>query len=157
VIDTANNTVVARVQAGVSPFAIAVTPDGKKVWVPNQGPLTGDPPNESTISVIDTGTNQVVATFPVQFQPSKVFFTPDGRFGLVTFFVGDFTPGAGGIVSVINTAALPPTIGFGTITMGIGHGVGGIAFAELRDRDANVMRDAQAARARLRVPGNRVK
>ena len=157
VIDTANNTVVAKVQAGVGPWAIAVTPDGKKVWVSNQGPTTRNPPNESTISVIDTGTNQVVATFPVEFQPSKVFFTPDGQFGLVTFFEGDFTPGGGGIVSVINTAALPPTIGFGTTTMGIGHAVGGIAFAELRDRDANVMRDAQAERARLRVPGNRAK
>jgi YVTN family beta-propeller protein len=30
VIDTANNTVAARVQAGVGPWAIAVTPDGKR-------------------------------------------------------------------------------------------------------------------------------
>jgi YVTN family beta-propeller protein len=155
VIDTANNTVVARVQAGVSPRAIAVTPDGKKVWVANQGPLTGDPPNESTISVIDTGTNQVVATFPVSFQPSKVFFTPDGQFGLVTFSQGDFTPLGGGIVEVINTAALPnPAFGVGSHQMGIGHVVGGIAFAELRGHDANVMRDAQAELARLRDPGN---
>jgi YVTN family beta-propeller protein len=157
VIDTANNTVVAKVQAGVGPRAIAVTPDGKKVWVSNQGPLNRNPPNDSTISVIDTGTNQVVATFPVEFQPNKVSFTPDGQFGLVTFFGGDFTPLGGGIVSVINTAALPPTIGFGTIQMGIGHVVGGIAFAELPGHDANVMREAQAERARLRVPGNRAK
>src|SRR5262249_410770 len=71
VIDTTNNTVVTRVQAGVGPWAIAVTPDAKKVWVSNQGPLTGYPPNESTISVIDTATNQVAATFRVPFQPNK--------------------------------------------------------------------------------------
>jgi YVTN family beta-propeller protein len=157
VIDTANNTVVARVQAGVGPWAIAVTPDSKKVWVSNQGPLTRDPPNDSSISVIDTGTNQVVATFLVSFQPNRVFFTPDGQFGLVTYLEGDFTPLGGGIVDVINTAALPPTIGFGVTQMGIGHVVGGIAFAELPDHDANVMRDAQAERARLRDPGNRAK
>jgi YVTN family beta-propeller protein len=78
--------------AGVGPWAIAVTPDGKKVWVSNQGPITGDPPNNSAVSVIDTATNQVVTTFPVAFQPNKVFFTPDGQFGLLTFLDGDFTP-----------------------------------------------------------------
>jgi YVTN family beta-propeller protein len=158
VIDTANNTVVARVQAGVGPWAIAVTPDGKKVWVSNQGPLGGDPPNDSTISVIDTGTNQVMATFHVSFQPNKVFFTPDGQFGLVTFLEGDFTPLGGGIVEVINTTALPnPAFGVASTEMRIGHVVGGIGFAELREHDANAMRDARAERARLRDPGNRAK
>jgi YVTN family beta-propeller protein len=159
VIDTANNTVLTRVQAGVGPWAIAVTPDGKKVWVSNQGPLADDPPNSSTISVIDTATTEVVATFHVPFQPNKVFFTPDGQFGLVTFLAGDFTPLGGGIVQVINTAALPnPTHGVGGGTeIGIGHVVGGIAFAELPYLDTNVMRDAQAERARLRDPGNRAR
>jgi YVTN family beta-propeller protein len=158
VIDTANNTVVARVQAGVGPWAIAVTPDGKKVWVSNQGPTTGDRPNKSTVSVIDAATNQVVTTFPVAFQPNKVFFTPDGQFGLLTFLEGDFTPLGGGIVWVINTAALPnPSAGVGATEMGIGHVVGGIAFAELANLDPNAMRNAQAERARLRDPGNRVK
>jgi YVTN family beta-propeller protein len=158
VIDTASNTIVARVQAGVGPWAIAVTPDGKKVWVSNQGPIAGPRPDKSTISVIDAETNQVVAAFPVPFQPSKAFFTPDGKFGLVTFLSGDHTPLGGGIVEVINTAALPnPSAGVGATEMGIGHVVGGIAFAELRDRDANAMRDAQAERARLRDPGNRAK
>jgi hypothetical protein len=92
----------------------------------------------------------------VPFQPNKVFFTPDGQFGLVTFLEGDFTPLGGGIVQVINTAALPdPITGGGTAQMGIGHVVGGIAFAELPDHDANVMRDAQTERARLRDLGNR--
>jgi YVTN family beta-propeller protein len=157
VIDTANNTVVRRVQAGVGPWAIAATPDGKKVWVSNQGPLAGNPPNNSTISVIDTATYQVVATFHVPFQPNKVFFTPDGQFGLVTFLSGDFTPLGGGIVEVINTAALPNPTGGGGTEIGIGHVVGGIAFAELADLDPNGMRAAQAKRARLRDPGNRAK
>jgi YVTN family beta-propeller protein len=88
VIDTANNTVIAKVQAGVGPFSIAVTPDGKRVWVSNQGPLSGGP--QSTISVIDTATDKVVATFPVDFQPDRVFFTPDGKFAWVTFSPGNF-------------------------------------------------------------------
>jgi YVTN family beta-propeller protein len=158
VIDTANNTVVARVHAGVGPWAIAVTPDGKKVWVSNQGLIAGDPPNKSTVSVIDTATNQVVTTFPVAFQPNKAFFTPDGQFGLLTFLEGDFTPLGGGIVWVINTAALPnPSAGVGATEMRIGHVVGGIAFAELAGLDPNVMRNAQAERARLRDPANRAK
>jgi hypothetical protein len=68
---------------------------------------------------------------------------------LLHFWRATFTPLGGGIVQVINTAALPnPATGVGSTQMGIGHVVGGIAFAELPDHDANVMRDAQAERAR---------
>src|SRR5207245_7492536 len=44
VIDTATNTVVAAVPLPVAPFAVAVTPDGKSVYV------TG--PDSSTVEVI---------------------------------------------------------------------------------------------------------
>ncbi len=44
------------------PFGVAVTPDGSKVYVANDG--------SSTVSVIATATNTVTATIPVGSSPS---------------------------------------------------------------------------------------
>ena len=38
VIDTASNTVVTTVPVGTSPHGVAVTPDGKHVYVANRTP-----------------------------------------------------------------------------------------------------------------------
>jgi YVTN family beta-propeller protein len=54
VIDTATNTVIATVPVGVDPKGIAVTQDGKNIYVANSG--------SNTISVIDTANNTVTAT-----------------------------------------------------------------------------------------------
>ena len=52
VIDTATNTVTATVNVGRSPAGVAVTPDGRKVYVANRL-------DAGTVSVIDTATNTV--------------------------------------------------------------------------------------------------
>ena len=53
-IDTATNMVVGNpIPVGNSPVAIAVTPDGKHVYVANN--------SENNVSVIDTATNTVEA------------------------------------------------------------------------------------------------
>ena len=59
VIDTARNKVTATVDVGYkySPYGIAVTPDGKKLYVADRD-ING-------VSVIDTSTNTVTATVPV--------------------------------------------------------------------------------------------
>src|SRR5712671_3141612 len=61
VINTATNTVIATIPVGNLPFAVAVSPDGRKVYV------TDDTSNlhSDTMSVIDTATNTVTATIPV--------------------------------------------------------------------------------------------
>jgi YVTN family beta-propeller protein len=68
-------------------FGVAVSPDGRKVYV------AGDP-----VSVIDTETNTVTATIPVGPGPLGVAVTPDGRKVYVA------KRGLSGTVSVIDTA-----------------------------------------------------
>jgi YVTN family beta-propeller protein len=71
VIDTATNTVVAIVPVGRIPGAVAITPDGTRVYAANR---------LNTVSVIDTATNTVVATVPVgvDIHPKGIAITPDG-------------------------------------------------------------------------------
>jgi YVTN family beta-propeller protein len=95
VIDTATNTVVATVTVGSGPIGVAVTPDGKQVYVTNQG--SG---HSNTVSVIDAATNTVVATVTVGNAPNAVAVTPDGAHAYVT----DDSGSAPGHVSVIDTA-----------------------------------------------------
>ena len=64
VLDTATNTVTATVPVGLSPFDLAVTPNGASVYVTNG--------NSGTVSVIDTTTNTVTATIPVFGSPTFV-------------------------------------------------------------------------------------
>ncbi|MEQ8189271.1 MAG: carboxypeptidase regulatory-like domain-containing protein [Candidatus Eremiobacterota bacterium] len=90
-IDTMSNSVMYHVTVGQNPFGVAVTPDGKKVYVANQ--------NSGNVSVVDTGTKQVVATIPTDFSPVRVAITPDGKKALVT----NKGTGNGGSVSVIDT------------------------------------------------------
>ena len=64
---------------GNAPYAgaVAVTPDGKHVYVVNT--------NTNTVSVIDTASNMVVGTpIPVGNAPAAVAVTPDGKHGYVT-------------------------------------------------------------------------
>jgi YVTN family beta-propeller protein len=76
VIETATNTVVATIQVGVgvNPTGVAVTPDGKHVYVTN---------GFNAVSVIATATNTVVATIPVGIDPNGVAVSPDGKHAYV--------------------------------------------------------------------------
>jgi YVTN family beta-propeller protein len=89
VIDTATNTASpTTIPVGAHPIAIAITPDGKTVYVANEG--------SNNVSVIDTATNTASpTTIPVGAHPNAIAITPDGKTAYV----------AGGIntVSVINT------------------------------------------------------
>jgi YVTN family beta-propeller protein len=72
VIDTASNTVVATVKLGpsreVSPFEVAITPDGTRAYVTDNA--------SHSVSVIDTARNTVVATVGVGNGPQGVAITP---------------------------------------------------------------------------------
>jgi len=71
VIDTATNTVIATITIpnSVNTVALAVSPDGSKIYVTNN--------NSGNVSVIATGTNTVIATIAVGLNPLGVAVTPD--------------------------------------------------------------------------------
>src|SRR5258708_10073313 len=61
VIDTATDTVIATIPVGLTPFGVAVSPDGSKVYITNQ--------SSNPVSLIDTAANMVIATIPVGLSP----------------------------------------------------------------------------------------
>ena len=64
VIYTGTNTVIATFDVGQFPMGIAVTQDGKKVYVTNS--------ETSDVSVLDTATNTVITTVPVGRTPTHI-------------------------------------------------------------------------------------
>jgi YVTN family beta-propeller protein len=71
VIDTASNTVIATIPQPARPFLPAITPDGKRLFVPNH--------DIAAVSVIDTDSNKVIAQIKVAPNPHWVAFSPDGN------------------------------------------------------------------------------
>jgi YVTN family beta-propeller protein len=78
VIDTASGAVVATIPVAEGPHGMAITQDGRTVYV------TGD--GSSAMSVIDTATDRVVKTVEVGKTPNGVALTPDGRLLLVAVY-----------------------------------------------------------------------
>ncbi|WP_410507064.1 NosD domain-containing protein [Methanosarcina hadiensis] len=73
VIDTSNNTIIATMDiVGGSPTGLAVTPDGKKVYVTNSN-VSGN----GTLSVIDTSNDTLSASVNVEFSPGGLAIVPD--------------------------------------------------------------------------------
>jgi len=68
---------VGDVATGKGAEGVAVTPDGKEVWVANR--------EANTISVVDAATLKVAATIQAGEFPIRVKFTPDGRRAIVSF------------------------------------------------------------------------
>jgi YVTN family beta-propeller protein/probable HAF family extracellular repeat protein len=75
VIETATNTVETTIPVGSFPDGVAVTPDGRSVYVANNG---GNNPSSDTVSVINTDSNQVIKTVTVGPAPFLPKVTPDG-------------------------------------------------------------------------------
>jgi YVTN family beta-propeller protein/VCBS repeat-containing protein len=71
VVDTINNTVVARVDVGDGPSSVAVSPGGGFAFVTNAG--------SDSVSVIDTETGTVALTIPVGNNPTRIDLSSDGR------------------------------------------------------------------------------
>ncbi|WP_329063699.1 protein kinase domain-containing protein [Amycolatopsis sp. NBC_01480] len=61
---------VSSVPVGQAPFGLAVAPDGRRVYVADEG--------GGTVSVVDAATSARVATIPMSGNPSGVAFTPSG-------------------------------------------------------------------------------
>jgi YVTN family beta-propeller protein len=67
---------IAHIAVGKNPEAIDVSPDGRELWVGQNG--------DGSISIIDTAANKVKETIKVGEVPIRVKFTPDGRRVLVS-------------------------------------------------------------------------
>jgi YVTN family beta-propeller protein len=62
------------INVGLFPQAVAVTPDGKQVWVAETGPQTSSA-SPAGIGVISTATDKVTATLKVSGSPSQIAFS----------------------------------------------------------------------------------
>jgi YVTN family beta-propeller protein len=78
VIDTATNSVVASVPIAGDGRGLAVTPDGKFVYVTNT--------DVNSVDVISTASNVGIGNIQVGLAPSGVAITPDGRLAYVSNF-----------------------------------------------------------------------
>lgn len=72
VIDTRTHTVVATIPVGPSPWSVAISPDGRRVYVGSVSAAG------SGVSAIDARTNRVVQTGLVGYVPSAMVVSRDG-------------------------------------------------------------------------------
>jgi YVTN family beta-propeller protein len=93
IIDTPTSLLVTTIPAIYDSSGIAVSPNGKQVYVTNFFNSNG------TVSVIDTASSTVVATIPVESFPTSVAFTPPK--GTQAYVVNEGSSS----VSVIDTAS----------------------------------------------------
>lgn len=98
VIDAASRKIVASLDAGDSPYGIAVTPDGKKIYVTNAG--------STNVSILDPSTNTFSEdTITVGLYPHGIAMTPDGKTAWVANTGPDTGPGGSTTLSLIDTAS----------------------------------------------------
>ncbi|NIQ38333.1 MAG: hypothetical protein GTN81_07070 [Proteobacteria bacterium] len=95
VVDLENFKVVENAEAGKNPVRIAIQPDGKYLWVGNDGKAGG----ESGVTVIDARTYAVAAQIPTGPGHHEIAFSDDSLFAFVTNTLG-------GSLSVIDTQRL---------------------------------------------------
>ena len=113
VIDTQTNTVIATVPVEVSPYGVAVNPDGTRIYVTNINPY-----GSGTVSVIEASTNTVTATVPIGVTPSGVAVNPAGT----RIYVTNGSIFGNNTLSVIDAAT--NTV---IATVPVGFGPGGMA------------------------------
>ena len=81
VIDTGSGAVLGTLPVSAGPHGMAITRDGRTVYVSGDG--------SSSVDVIDTGTDKVVKTISVGKAPNGIALTPDDRLLLVTVYGED--------------------------------------------------------------------
>src|SRR5579862_3300184 len=80
-IDTASGKVVATIPVATGPHGMALSADGKTLYVSGDG--------SSSLSVIDTASDKVKSTVEVGKAPNGVTLTRDGKTLLVTVYAED--------------------------------------------------------------------
>jgi YVTN family beta-propeller protein len=88
VIDTTQSTypVVTTVNAGAYSSALALSPNGRKLYVTNSGYPAGSIPG--SVSVFDTATNALATTIPTNGEPFLVLFSENGRQADILNYIG---------------------------------------------------------------------
>lgn len=81
VVDTMTWKVVAEVSAGAKPTRLALQPDGKYLWVANEGTEQGE---ASGVTAVDTTSLKVAAGFRTGAGTHELAFTEDSRFAFTT-------------------------------------------------------------------------
>ena len=71
VIDTATDKVVGTIRHGKKPRGIAVSPDGKRLYLSDQ---TGN-----ALVVVDLAKSATIATVPLGDSPEAIYLSPDGK------------------------------------------------------------------------------
>jgi len=110
-IVTATNTPGEPIDVGNEPFAIAVRPDGKTVYVTNTWENTGRlASGQSTVTPIATATNTPGPPIQVGSGPWAFAITPDGKTAyVINFYSHSVTP----IATATNTPGPPIPVGQG--------------------------------------------
>ncbi|MGB7727213.1 MAG: beta-propeller fold lactonase family protein [Candidatus Acidiferrum sp.] len=70
VLSIPSNAQLATITVGTFPYDLVLSPDGSRLYIPNEG--------SNNVSVIDTSSNTVIATIPVGNAPQSISITPDG-------------------------------------------------------------------------------
>jgi YVTN family beta-propeller protein len=81
---TATNKALKPIKVGRYPRYLAITPDGKTIYVSDSG--------SDTVTPIDTATDEALAPINVGGHPWGIAITPDGRTAYVTTGAGTVTP-----------------------------------------------------------------
>jgi YVTN family beta-propeller protein len=95
---------------GTTPFAVAVTPDGKHAYVTNVA--------SNNVSVINTATNTVGSTIPVAAgtAPLGVAVTPDGKHA----YVANNVPNTVSVIDTATNTVVGTPIPVGSSPVGVG-------------------------------------
>jgi YVTN family beta-propeller protein len=96
VVSTATQTVIGTLGVGPSPVGVAVSPNGKELWVANSGAAPSF--NNGTVSVFSTATLEPIALINVGGSPTQVVFETVGNLAFVLNQLGT------GFVSVVDRA-----------------------------------------------------
>ncbi|AYL95640.1 gliding motility-associated C-terminal domain-containing protein [Mucilaginibacter celer] len=91
-VNTINNKIIDTIPVGPAPGWVAISPDGKKVYVANLG--------SNTVSVINTATN-AVKTVPTFDTPTGMVYSKDGTRVYVAGATGQCT-----VIDAVNDVAL---------------------------------------------------
>jgi YVTN family beta-propeller protein len=99
-VNLVTNTIIGdRIFVGQAPAALAMSGDGKYVYVVNY--VDGNP-GTGTMSIIQTSDNTVIGTIPGFSGPFDIALTPNDKYAYVTNFgSNNFTP-TGTTITVVN-------------------------------------------------------
>nr|AYM54205.1 hypothetical protein [Sorangium cellulosum] len=142
VVDTRRGLVSANVPVGEEPAAVAVAPDGRTVWVGNDG--------DGTVSVVDARSTDVLRTLRVGPGHHEIAFTGAG--GASAAWI---TSRQGAAVAVVDAATLEPLgeveVGEGAVSIAASDEAG-VVYVANAERAEVVILDAARRAVAGRVP-----